>query len=167
VDLLRVEVAGEVGVRLRGELDAGTSYLLAELASRVPSDGDPLVLDLSQLTFIDASGVHSLAAVAAADPERRVVAASARPNVQAVLRLLTEALPPNLSVEAAAAPRAARMRWPASAARFAFARSIAETGAGIRARVDRRLHAIRRLRTHVLRTVAPRRVRAPHAPGSR
>ncbi len=164
MDLLRVEDAGDDGVRLRGELDAGTSYLLAELAARAVQRGDPLVLDLSELTFIDASGVRSLAAVAAADPDRRVVAVSARPNVAGVLRLLTDALPPNLSVEERPEPGSAPRAWLRSAARSAVARRLAKTGLAIRAQVGRRLPEVRRLRRQVLRTLISR---APHAPGSR
>jgi anti-anti-sigma factor len=50
-------------LRLRGDLDVSTSGQLGEIARRVSSEGIPrLVLDLSQLEFIDASGLAELAA---------------------------------------------------------------------------------------------------------
>lgn len=48
------------GLRLVGELDLSTvAHLLAALA-RLPKDADVSTLDLADLSFIDASGLHAL-----------------------------------------------------------------------------------------------------------
>ena len=55
-----VEPNGAVVLKVSGELDAVTApQLSAELAARNSSHG--LVIDLSELTFVDSSGVHVLA----------------------------------------------------------------------------------------------------------
>jgi anti-anti-sigma factor len=60
-----------VVVKVRGELDAVTArQLSAELAAR--DNSRDLVIDLSELTFVDSSGVHVLTH-ACAENETRVV----------------------------------------------------------------------------------------------
>ena len=61
---LRVEsllVEGEAVLRLSGELDMHSADLFAEAARLVPAHGIPtLVLDLSELSFIDSTGLREL-----------------------------------------------------------------------------------------------------------
>jgi anti-sigma B factor antagonist len=47
-------------VRLAGELDMATAPLLKSALAGLPSEG-PTALDLSELTFLDSSGLHVLA----------------------------------------------------------------------------------------------------------
>ena len=53
-------VVEQVGDRLnaRGELDAGTVHILDAEIERL--DGDPVVLDLSAVSFIDSAGIRAL-----------------------------------------------------------------------------------------------------------
>lgn len=51
------------GLRLVGELDLATVGLLVAALETLPADAD--VLDLAELTFMDASGLHALERYAA------------------------------------------------------------------------------------------------------
>jgi anti-anti-sigma factor len=52
-------------LRLIGELDLGTVSTLTDAIAQMPADGG-ITLDLSELTFIDSSGLHALATCAKA-----------------------------------------------------------------------------------------------------
>jgi anti-anti-sigma factor len=57
-ETLRVSALdGERGLRLQGELDMATAPLLAEALAGMAGDGRPR-LDLSELVFMDSSGLH-------------------------------------------------------------------------------------------------------------
>ncbi len=167
MDLLRVDITGNDGIALHGELDAASAHLLEDLIERIPRDGDPVIIDLSDLSFIDASGVRSLAAVASADPGRRVVAASTRPNVAGVLSLLTDVLPPNLSVEPGPTPGARTPSRSRSAAGLSVARWRDGFGARIRSQIGRGRRRFRRLRRRIARMLAASRRLASDATRSR
>ena len=68
----------ETGLRLAGELDLRTAPQLTEAFASIRSNGQAK-LDLSELTFIDSSGLHAILGVASSvdgngnfDPRRRV-----------------------------------------------------------------------------------------------
>ena len=56
--------AGYVIVTVAGEVDIATVARLRERLSALAGDGLPLVADLDQVTFIDATGLGALAAAA-------------------------------------------------------------------------------------------------------
>ena len=55
---------GRIRVRVRGELDLATAPLLGEALSRLRERGEPVVLDLDELAFIDMSGLRAVLAAA-------------------------------------------------------------------------------------------------------
>jgi anti-anti-sigma factor len=59
-ETLQVTVlGGERGLRLAGELDMASAPLLLEALATMPGDGQAR-LDLSELVFIDSSGLHAI-----------------------------------------------------------------------------------------------------------
>src|SRR5687768_11688656 len=84
------EHAGAVHARLRGELDISTAPRLEDTLSRVEADGPALlVIDLSQLDFMDSTGLRLLisADTRAREAGRRLVLIQGNEMVQRVLRL--------------------------------------------------------------------------------
>ena len=161
MELLRVDIRTDGVVALRGELDAETAPLLIHLTGRLPADHRRLVLDLRELSFLDVAGARSLAAIAGAEPRRRVVVRSTTPYVARVLETLAEVLPPNLSVsrgfgdDPGLLHRLAALTWTPA---------VAETTARVRSRVARRLRRLRRLRRRLERALATsRRLRTPRS----
>jgi len=79
-----------------GELDLGSAEVLG--AAIVPNGEVRLTLDLSQLTFIDSSGIHALERLA-----RRtdcvVVLHDPRPNVRRVFEIVGLDQHPRISIE--------------------------------------------------------------------
>ena len=57
-----MERDGSGAVRLipAGELDIGTAPMLEQALREQITSGDPILLDLSQLSFLDSSGLHLL-----------------------------------------------------------------------------------------------------------
>ena len=60
---------GQVRLLLAGELDMATAHVLAERLRRAATRGEAVVVDLSDLTFMDSSGLRLLLR-AAADSQR-------------------------------------------------------------------------------------------------
>jgi anti-anti-sigma factor len=58
--------AGRVRVRLRGELDLATAEVVADRLRALAERRDVVLLDLDEVSFIDASGVRVVLAAAAA-----------------------------------------------------------------------------------------------------
>jgi anti-anti-sigma factor len=171
----RVEVMPDGTVALEGELDAGSAHLLTEVVEILPNGtDDTLVLDLSDLTFIDAAGARSLARLGTACPHRSVVAKSVRRNVARVCDLMPGVLPPNVTLERAHR-RFRRDRSAAGnrlAAAVAIARRVAERNARLRSAIVWVLRRWRALRRRVRTRIAAFRKRRPPrgdslAPGSR
>jgi anti-anti-sigma factor len=52
--------AGSVRIRVRGDVDLSTSPELAETLTRAIDAGSSVVLDLSEVTFIDSTGLNTL-----------------------------------------------------------------------------------------------------------
>jgi anti-anti-sigma factor len=52
--------AGAVRVQVRGDLDLSTSPELGDALLRELTDGKAVVLDLSEVTFIDSTGLNAL-----------------------------------------------------------------------------------------------------------
>ena len=86
-----IEERGDsVYATLRGELDISTASRLEESLERVEADGPALlVLDLSQLAFMDSTGLRLLigADMRAREAGRRLVVVQGNDMVQRVLRL--------------------------------------------------------------------------------
>src|SRR6266487_4145858 len=65
-DLLKVVRGGLRSFRLIGELDASTAESLGAILAGEPTDGGDLTLDLTDLTFLDSSGIHLVIRTASA-----------------------------------------------------------------------------------------------------
>ena len=88
-DLFRVEQPdGAQELRLIGELDLTTTPILAEALSALPAEAkQPLLFDLSELTFLDSTGLNLLIRTAQDHPGGRVQLRSPTSNVRRVLEL--------------------------------------------------------------------------------
>jgi anti-anti-sigma factor len=171
----RVDVLPDGTVALEGELDAGSAHLLTEAVEVLPVRSDELVLDLSDLTFIDAAGARSLAGLATSRPQRSIVARSVRRNVARVCDLMPGVLPDNVRIERARR----RIRgdrtgaWGRlTAATTSVARRTARRNPRLRSAVVWTLRRLRALRRRVRARIAVVRKRRPPtreslAPGSR
>ena len=89
---------GSVRVQVRGELDLSTSPRLDETLRREIDAGKRVVVDLSEIAFIDSTGLSTLmAALRASDSKRGglMVSPSLPTQVQRVLEItgLSEVLP--------------------------------------------------------------------------
>jgi anti-sigma B factor antagonist len=60
-------------VALRGELDCETAPELSTALAEASTDGRPVVVDLSELKFIDSSGLHVLMSGVGTDGHRRIL----------------------------------------------------------------------------------------------
>jgi anti-sigma B factor antagonist len=91
--IFRVDVradAGDVKVELVGELDVSTAPELRRHVDQIAAaDGDVLV-DCSELTFADSSGLDTLIRLAKTlrDEDRRLVLTSVRPIVRRAIEVL-------------------------------------------------------------------------------
>jgi anti-anti-sigma factor len=95
VGLFEIDVSSaEVGVKLialRGELDFDDAPRLGRVLEELRAEGErKLVIDLSELTFIDSSGISVLvsAARSAATAQAAFVVAAPTPNVQRVFDIV-------------------------------------------------------------------------------
>jgi anti-anti-sigma factor len=73
---------------LRGELDMATVQDLQDKIDEIMVAGQPIVLDLAQLTFLDSSAVHCFVR-AGAETGHPVVLHNASPTVWRILDLLS------------------------------------------------------------------------------
>ena len=64
LEIIEVRDAGRVRVRLRGELDLASAPTLGDRLRRLRDRGEPVLLDLDELAFIDMSGLRVLLAAA-------------------------------------------------------------------------------------------------------
>jgi anti-anti-sigma factor len=62
LEVIEVRDAGRVRVRLRGELDLAGAPTVSERLRRLRERGEPVLLDLDELEFIDMSGLRVLVA---------------------------------------------------------------------------------------------------------
>jgi anti-anti-sigma factor len=76
---------GVHGFRLVGELDLATTRQLQEALEQLPAEGE-VVLDLSELTFIDSTGLHAIVEHARAD-DGPIVLANPSETVRRVLHI--------------------------------------------------------------------------------
>lgn len=84
-DGFAVEVVDDV-IRISGDLDAQTAGHLDEVITAQLADGrGEVLLDVSELTFIDSSGLRSMVLARGPEGEGRVVLRSPSPSV---IRLL-------------------------------------------------------------------------------
>jgi anti-anti-sigma factor len=85
-EMVIVELCERCGIVIGGELDMLTAPILLDVASEVKAaDAVPVDVNLSNVRFIDASGLHALLCLKHTLPTMRVVAAS--PPVQRVLEI--------------------------------------------------------------------------------
>jgi anti-anti-sigma factor len=87
LDVATEEREGRVHVTLRGELDLSSVSKIEDELNRVESSAPPLlVIDLSQLTFLDSTGLRCLVTAdqRARDADRRVVLVRGPDPVQRV-----------------------------------------------------------------------------------
>jgi anti-sigma B factor antagonist len=102
---ISVEAMPEAAVvHVTGELDLSTAPLLWNAISRAYRRHRSVVIDLSQLDYLDGSGIHALERGAAEHPGRFAVVAS-KPVVHRIFEILEliKSLPVLASVEAARA----------------------------------------------------------------
>ncbi len=87
-------------LRLHGELDLATAARLeAEVLAQIEGH-EELVVDLSELTFIDSTGIRTLIQIATAVTPKPVILRSPRPNVQHVFDLTgVDAIMDNLTID--------------------------------------------------------------------
>jgi anti-sigma B factor antagonist len=64
LEIIEVREAGKVRVRLRGELDLAGAPTVSERLQVLRKRGEPVLLDLDELAFIDMSGLRVLLAAA-------------------------------------------------------------------------------------------------------
>ena len=83
----RVEVAPAGSLLLRGELDMSTVQDLQDKIDEVMVPGQPIVLDLAQLTFLDSSAIHCFIR-ACAESGHPVVLHNTSPTVRGFLDLV-------------------------------------------------------------------------------
>jgi anti-sigma B factor antagonist len=76
------------GLRLIGELDIATVPSLTEALASLSGDG-PVTLDLSELTFMDSSGIHAILQFASSlDGEGPLTLAHPSENVSRLLEIV-------------------------------------------------------------------------------
>ena len=85
-----LSVEETVAIRVAGELDLSTADALRRLVEGALRSGRPVLIDLSDVTFIDVSGLHAVLDPAAnsRDTSGCVMTALASPAVLRLLRLL-------------------------------------------------------------------------------
>jgi anti-sigma B factor antagonist len=80
-----------VSLRLTGELDMGSVPVLEQRLEQLGAENRLVALDLSELEFVDSTGIHALVEAVKASRERGAwlrVDPDLRPQVQRVLRLV-------------------------------------------------------------------------------
>ena len=89
-EIHEVQVGDWVHLGLRGELDLASAPVLKDRLERLRADKRSVRLDLSQLQFIDSSGIHLLIAAAsdARDGWQFEVDPNLPPQVERVLELV-------------------------------------------------------------------------------
>ncbi|HEX9891999.1 MAG TPA: STAS domain-containing protein [Actinomycetota bacterium] len=87
-------------ILLKGELDMSAEHELTRSLDPEPQNGGDLVLDLSELTFIDSSGVRVLLRTADRLADRgRVILRTPSPAVARVFDLMRLETVPNIEVQ--------------------------------------------------------------------
>jgi anti-sigma B factor antagonist len=64
LEVIELRDAGRVRVRVRGELDLASAPTVSKALQRLRARGEPVLLDLDELEFIDMSGLRVLVAAA-------------------------------------------------------------------------------------------------------
>jgi anti-sigma B factor antagonist len=91
--------ATDEGFRLKGELDMATAGDLSELLKTAVEGKDPIVLDLSEVSFMDSSGLRALLEGAGLPKESGpVVILDPSPQVRRVLDISIPGGMPGLEV---------------------------------------------------------------------
>jgi anti-anti-sigma factor len=75
------------GIRIAGELDLGTVSILRDALGQFVGDGE-IALNLSELTFIDSTGIHALLDFARSQDGEKVILESPTEAVRRVLEIL-------------------------------------------------------------------------------
>ncbi|GAA3211551.1 STAS domain-containing protein [Nonomuraea helvata] len=79
-------IAG-VLITVAGEIDCSNADRLESYTTRMRQSGQPLVLDLSGLSFMDSSGLHTLLRLNAAEHPQGVYLAAVHPMPARVLQI--------------------------------------------------------------------------------
>ena len=101
---LSIEPDDELGHYLiSGEIDVTTARLMDTISDLPWSRGSTeIVLDMSEVTFIDSLGVSVLRGLAARAPDQKLVIASPSPAVRTILRISGLDQLPGIVIEEAA-----------------------------------------------------------------
>lgn len=84
---LQVETEPDGSLRLRGELDSATAGQLEKLIAEVMRPGRPVIIDMTELSFIDSSGIRVLIRAYQTTGERVVICNPSR-QARRILELL-------------------------------------------------------------------------------
>jgi anti-sigma B factor antagonist len=103
MDILEISrLDGVRGLRLAGELDLQSAPKLTEALANMQGDG-PATLDLSELTFMDSSGLHAIVAFARADNGRgRLILEGASATMLQMFEITNLAQHPHLDIRGGA-----------------------------------------------------------------
>jgi anti-anti-sigma factor len=91
---------GERGLRLGGELDLQSVHRLTEALASLPGAGQAK-LDLSELTFIDSSGLHAIVDFARSNGNGRLILEGATATMVRMFEITNVANHPNLDIRGA------------------------------------------------------------------
>jgi len=90
---------GEV-LRIVGEIDLGSASEFEDAVLAITGEGDDCIIDLSDLTFIDSTGIRAVIRVADRCSPTALVLRSPRPNVLKVFDITgLEAAAENVTIE--------------------------------------------------------------------
>lgn len=93
-----VELAGQRGLRLTGELTAESVPRLVQAFESMQGAGQA-TLDVSQLTFVDSTGLHAIAALARGENgSGRVILEGVKPQIARLLEITDLAAHPDLDI---------------------------------------------------------------------
>jgi anti-anti-sigma factor len=101
MDMLEIsQIDGRRHLRLAGELDLHTANELKDTFAMLQGDG-PATLDLSELTFVDSSGLHAIVAFATSENGNGpVILDGVSATMMRMLEITNVAEHPNLEVRA-------------------------------------------------------------------
>jgi anti-sigma B factor antagonist len=99
LQIVRTQVGGRL--RLVGELDMSNADQLADMLAEIGAAGDQVILDMSELTFIDSSGVHVILRYAVSlDGRGPIVLLNPGPTVMKILQIVGADSMPHVQVRA-------------------------------------------------------------------
>jgi anti-anti-sigma factor len=88
---------GDTGLRLAGELDLRTRPQLSEAVARIRDNGQ-MTLDLSEVTFIDSSGLHAIVEIASTNNGHPLILEGLPATMRRLFEITHLAQHPNLEI---------------------------------------------------------------------